>query len=1174
MSKKRRALAMGAVGSIVGTGVGLVPAAHADTTTMSYNNLRDGWDSAETGLTPGDITSSDFGQIFATQLTNADGTADHGQIYAEPTVVNGTLIVATETDNVYGLDPATGTIKWRRSVGAPWPSSTIGCGDLSPNVGITGTPVYDPASNALYFTSNVNDGPDAQHPSWYMHAVDPATGAEKPNFPVKIQGTASNDPAGTFNAAYEMQRPGLLLMDGVVYAAFGGHCDMNPPTGPGYRGFVVGVDTQTASIDSMWSSELESAGDGAGIWQSGGALMSDGDGRIILTTGNGISPAVGAGTNPPGTLAESVVRLQVNADKSLSAADFFSPDDATTLDLNDTDLGGGAPVGLPDGFFGPGSTVAHTMVQQGKDGRLFLLNRDNLGGRSATNAGALQVLGPIARQWGHEAVYGGEGGYVYTIGLNGPLRALQAGVDNTGKPQLVPVGTSSNSFGYYAVSPVVTSDGTTPGSAVVWTIDPSAEATGGPALLTAYNAVPDASGNLQRLFAAPVGTATKFTTPVSDGNRMYVGNYTGTVYGFGRPSNSPVSARALSLGDTPVGTPETGNLTLTAKQAVTITGVTSPDGKFVPNTSSLPLALAAGATVTIPVTFTPGAAGTVSAILSVNTDQGSIGAVVSGNGLKNGLGAQPGNLDFGSSEPTGSSVTLAVRVVNTGTVPETISSASLPAGPFTTTGLPKTGTTIAVGGSMDFSVTYAPKTPHNDSGAISIVSSSGTLSIPVNAQSESGGGHLTLTPTTLDFGSVPLGQTVTKTFSLTNDGNIGVVVSKAKSPNNAFSSPTPIQEGVSIGPDNEIDVTVSFTPTVAGPTSAQYEITGDDGQGAQYVQLTGVGGTATPPPSGGGNPAVSRKAGSDRYGTGVSVSQSVWANAGGDNTGRKQAQSVVLARGDAFPDALAGVPLAAKANGPLLLTDPKALPQDTLNEIRRVLPSGGTIYVLGGASAVSNDVALKLGQLGYHITRFGGPDRFATALLIAQQGLGSPSKVMLATGLDYADALASGPFAAGAAASADGTPAAILLTNGTKMDPATAAYVAARAKSSTPSAPTVWAVGGPAVAAAKSLPGFVRAFSGIDRYATDAQLVAAQNGVPFVGVAVGTNFADALTGGAATAVEKGALITVPSTLPAGTAQLLSALAPALHAVDVFGGPAVIPDATVSAITKSVGGHPA
>jgi hypothetical protein len=858
-SKQRRAITLGAVGSIVGAGVGIVPVmAHADVPTMSSGDLRDGWDANEPGLTPANVASH-FGQTFATQLTHADGTPDTGHIFAEPAIVNGTLIVANESNNVYGLDPVTGAVKWRRSVGPAWPGSTIGCNDLTPTVGITSTPVYDPASNALYFTDKTPD-PDNAHPSWYMHAVDPASGAEKPGFPVKIQGSPTNDPSNTFNSEYQMQRPGLLLLDGVVYAAFGDHCALNPPApAPGYRGYVVGVDTKSASISTMWTSSMATTdGIGAGIWASGGALMSDGDGNIILTTGNGDAPALGPGNKPSATLGDSVIRLHVNTNKSLTPVDFFSPANADVLGPTDADLGSGSPTGLPDGFFGPNSKVQRTLVQQGKDGRLFLLNRDNLGGRSTDDSGALQILNLPTRQWGREAVYGGDGGYVYDIGLNSPLRALKAGVDGSGKPQLTQVGTSANTFGYIAVSPVVTSDGTSPGSGVVWTIDPSAEATGGQAQLSAYDALPDTHGNLNKLFSAPVGAASKFTTPVSDGNRMYVGNYTGVVYGFGLSS---------------------------------------------------------------------------------------------------------------------------------------------------------------------------------------------------------------------------------------------------------------------------------------------------------------------------GHPAVAREAGSDRYGTGVSVSQSMWADAGGDSTTRKRAQAVVLARGDAFPDALSGVPLAAKVNGPLLLTEPKALPQETLNEIKRVLPAGGTIYVLGGNDAVSPAVAQQLSKLGYRITRYGGADRYATSLQIAQQGLGNPGNVILATGLDFADALAAGPFAAGAAASG-GTPAAILLTNGTKMDSATAAYVAGKASGSTASAPKVYAVGGPAVTAAKSLHGFVRAFSGSDRYATDARLVAAQNGVPFVGVAVGTNFADALTGGAATAVEKGALITVPSTLPSSTALILSALAPALRGVDVFGGTAVIPNATVAAITKAVGGHPA
>lgn len=163
--------------------------ASADVTTVSTDTLRTGWDSHEPGLGQSSVQASDFGQLFSTQLD--------GQIYAQPLSVNGTLIANTETDKVYGLDPVNGTVKWTRDLGPTWPSSAINCGDLAPNVGSTSTAVYDPATNAVYLTTKVNDGVDNLHPHWYMHALDPATGAEKTGFPVTIAGTPTNDPTGT-----------------------------------------------------------------------------------------------------------------------------------------------------------------------------------------------------------------------------------------------------------------------------------------------------------------------------------------------------------------------------------------------------------------------------------------------------------------------------------------------------------------------------------------------------------------------------------------------------------------------------------------------------------------------------------------------------------------------------------------------------------------------------------------------------------------------------------------------------------------------------------------------------------------------------------------------------------------------------------------------------------------
>ncbi len=137
--------------------------AAADETTVSVDNLRTGWDQNEAGLGPSAVSASDFGQLFATNV--------NGQVYAQPIVIGGTLIAMTDNNWIYEMNPATGAITWSRSVGPAWPASAIGCGDLVPNIGITSTPVYDPATGAVFFMAKVNDGSDADHPHFYMHAI-------------------------------------------------------------------------------------------------------------------------------------------------------------------------------------------------------------------------------------------------------------------------------------------------------------------------------------------------------------------------------------------------------------------------------------------------------------------------------------------------------------------------------------------------------------------------------------------------------------------------------------------------------------------------------------------------------------------------------------------------------------------------------------------------------------------------------------------------------------------------------------------------------------------------------------------------------------------------------------------------------------------------------------------
>lgn len=510
-----------ALGAVLLAAIGVLifaPSGRADDTTVSVDTLRTGWDPNESALSPTNASSPYFGKLFSTQL--------NGQIYAQPIVAKGVLLVVTDNDWIYGLDPVTGGIRWERNVGPAWPASAIGCTDLAPNIGVTSTPVVDPVTGTAYFTAKVNDGATTDSPHWYLHAIDVSTGTERDHFPHVIAGTPTNSQGNPFNPKTAMQRPGLLLLSGVVYAAFASHCDDGP-----YNGYVVGVDATTGA-QTMWSTEAGYADGKGGIWQSGGGLVSDGSGRILLTTGNGVSPTAGPGTSPPGQLGDSVVRLQVNQDGSLSAADFFSPANNATLDQYDTDLGSGGPMGLPDGY---GTTAhPHLLVQVGKDGRVFLLDRDRLGGMAQGPGGTdavLQTVGPYRGVWGHPAFWGGNGGYVYIVTNGGPMRAFRVGVSSSGTPSLTSAGATTDAWGYTSGSPAVSSNGTTSGSAVIWA-EYSTGSTGSGGQLRAYDAVP-VNGSQQLLFFYPIGTATKFAVPATSDGRVYVGNRAGVVYGFG-----------------------------------------------------------------------------------------------------------------------------------------------------------------------------------------------------------------------------------------------------------------------------------------------------------------------------------------------------------------------------------------------------------------------------------------------------------------------------------------------------------------------------------------------------------------------------------------------------------------------------------------------------------------
>src|SRR5436305_2531448 len=308
----------------------------ADGVTNAGGDLRTGWYPDQGSITPQLVSGGTFGRLSSAPV--------NGQVYAQPLLSNGTLIVATENDKVYGLNPATGAQNWMIDEGTPWNPADIGCSDITPSIGTTSTPVIDTSTNTVYLTYKTYDS--SHTAAWFMDARDVTSGQRRTGFPVPLGGTADNDSSVTFNAQTQQQRAGLLLMNGVVYAGFGSHCDASP-----FEGWVMGVSTTQPKITAKWVTVI--SGDGGGVWQAGVGLTSDAPGSILLATGNGGAPAApAAGSSPPASCGECVIRLRVQPDGSLRAVDFFAPFDGGDFDSCDADFGSGGVVGLPDQSFG------------------------------------------------------------------------------------------------------------------------------------------------------------------------------------------------------------------------------------------------------------------------------------------------------------------------------------------------------------------------------------------------------------------------------------------------------------------------------------------------------------------------------------------------------------------------------------------------------------------------------------------------------------------------------------------------------------------------------------------------------------------------------------------------------------------------------------------------------
>lgn len=526
----------------------------AQTAIWTYhdNNARTGANITETILTPANVNAQQFGLLERVPVD--------GAIYAEPLYVpdvrlpNGQtrnlVFVATENDSVYAFD-AQG---WSDGAGTapvwsdhfadpgqgidPQTPAEVHCQDLSPWLGITGTPVIDLTTNTLYVVAaTVENGQPVQR----LHALDLATGAEKFGGPVVIAATVPGTGSGSdngqlsFDPLRQFQRPGLLLSQGTVYVAWGSHCDYEP-----FHGWLMAFNAATLRLTGAMATTPNAGG--GGIW--GGAPAADEAGAIYLASGNG-------GFDPvTSDLGESVIKAG-EQNGQLAATDFFAPYDVNALSAKNDDMSSQGVVLLPplSGATGPEAVAGD------KAGDLFVLNRSDLGGYVASGGPDTQILqelpGVSSGVMGTPAYWDR---FWYQVGTgDGGGDFLQAfAVANNGLLSPAPVFRSSQYFQFPAGVPVVSANGGSNG--IVWLVQADAWSSGGPEVLHAFNAqnLEELYNSAQNAARDQAGPAVKFAVPtVADGQVFVPAGGELDIYGL-LPGQFTVAAaaqdRTIALG--------------------------------------------------------------------------------------------------------------------------------------------------------------------------------------------------------------------------------------------------------------------------------------------------------------------------------------------------------------------------------------------------------------------------------------------------------------------------------------------------------------------------------------------------------------------------------------------------------------------------------------------------
>ena len=512
-------------------------------TTERYDNARTSANLVETLLTPANVTENTFGKLFT--------RAVDGYLYAQPLYIehlkigpqndyHNVIFLATEHNTVYAFDaddPTASTPFWSVNLGPTVPCSDLDGGpwgvyqDLTPEIGITSTPVIDPVAGTIYVVAKTKEnGKYFQR----LYALDIQTGAERLGSPVLISPSISGTGDGAvngivpFNSLKELNRAALLLSRGVVYIAFASHADFPP-----FHGWVLGYDAKTLALTAVFNTSPNGAGDG--IWQSGGGLSSDENGDVFAATGNGTFDADSGGHD----FGNTVLRLHPTP-QGLTVTDWFTPADQANMTAGDHDLGTSCPVYLRD---------QHRVIIGGKNQMLYVLNAAKLG--KYNPSGDTQIPQSFKIADGHI-----HGAPIYWNGQTGPriyiwseydyLKefAFQNGILNT-----TPTSTSPDSVpdGMPGGFMTISADGSKKGTGIVWASRPFLEDANRQTVAGIFEAY-DAEDVSKLLWSSEnnpdrdrVGSFAKFNPPLVANGKVYLATFSGQLVVYGLLPKAPAA---------------------------------------------------------------------------------------------------------------------------------------------------------------------------------------------------------------------------------------------------------------------------------------------------------------------------------------------------------------------------------------------------------------------------------------------------------------------------------------------------------------------------------------------------------------------------------------------------------------------------------------------------------